>query len=62
MQLKSKSTFQLTDLSGKTIFQGQLNEIVNKIDISKQQTGVYALTIVNTAEKQKETIKIIKTE
>ena len=62
LQQKSKSTFQLTDLSGKIVLQGQLNEIINKIDISKQQIGVYALTIVNTAEKEKETIKIIKTE
>ena len=62
LQQKSKSTFQLTDLSGKIVLQGQLNEIINKIDISKQQIGVYALTIVNTAEEEKETIKIIKTE
>jgi len=62
LQQKSKSTFQLTDLSGKIVLQGQLNELINKIDISKQQAGVYALTIVNTAEEQKETIKIIKTE
>ena len=62
LQQKSKSTFQLTNLSGKIVLQGQLNEIINKIDISKQQIGVYALTIVNTAEEEKETIKIIKTE
>ena len=62
LQQKSKSTFQLTDLSGKIVLQGQLNELINKIDISKQPAGVYALTIVNTAEDQKETIKIIKTE
>jgi hypothetical protein len=62
LQQKSKSTFQLTDLSGKIVLQGQLNELINKIDISKHQAGVYALTIVNTAEEQKETIKIIKTE
>ena len=62
LQQKSKSTFQLTDLSGKIVLQGQLNEIINKIDISKQQIGVYALTIVNISEEQKETIKIIKTE
>ena len=62
LQQKSKSTFQLTNLSGKIVLQGQLNEIINKIDISKQQIGVYALTIVNISEEQKETIKIIKTE
>jgi hypothetical protein len=62
LQQKSKSTFQLTDLNGKTIIEGQLNEIINKIDLSKQPTGIYALTIMNLADKQNERIKIVKTE
>ena len=62
LQQKIISTFQLTDLNGKIILQGQLNEIVNKIDISNQNAGIYALTIINPIDKQRETIKIVKIE
>lgn len=59
---KSKSTYQLTDLGGKTVLIGELDDIVNKIDISNQKAGIYALTIVNVADKRKETTKIVKTK
>lgn len=59
---KIKSTFQVTDMSGKMVLQGQLDEFENKIDISKQATGIYALTIINTANKKTETVKIVKTK
>jgi hypothetical protein len=62
LQQKNKATFKLIDLSGKTILQGEFNEIINEIDLSKQPSGIYALTIFNEANKQKETIKIMKTK
>jgi hypothetical protein len=62
LQEKSKSSFQLTDLNGKVMLQGPLNEISTRIDLSKQHAGVYSLTVMNSAEKEKETIKIIKTD
>lgn len=62
LQQKTNSTFQLTDFSGKIILQGPLNEITNKIDISKQRTGIYALTVMNAKEQMSETVKVVKTE
>jgi hypothetical protein len=60
LQQKSKSTFILSNLSGKTVLKGQFNELENKLDLSKQLSGIYALTIINVSDKQKETIKILK--
>lgn len=60
LQQKSILTFLLTDLSGKTILQGQLNELENKIDLSNINSGLYALTVYSMTDEQKETIKIVK--
>jgi hypothetical protein len=56
---KNKSLFQLTDLNGRTILSGQLNELENKIHIDNQQRGIYILTIINIEKNEKESIKII---
>lgn len=56
---KNKSSFQLADGNGRTILQGQLNELVNKIDIGNHPTGTYFLTVNNLGENEKETIKIV---
>jgi hypothetical protein len=61
LQQKSKSTYRLSSINGKTILEGLLSEATNKIDLSKQVAGLYVLTIFDTADKQKETIKIVKT-
>jgi hypothetical protein len=60
LQQKSILTYLLTDLSGKTILQGQFNELENKVDLSNINSGVYALTVYSTTDEQKETIKIVK--
>ena len=62
LKQKNKSSFQLTDGNGRTVLQGQLNEMVNKIDIGNQPSGIYFLTVntENNLEKNKsETIKIV---
>ena len=60
LQQKGLASFQLTDLNGKSIIQGQLKEIENKIDMSNLNPGIYALTIFSTTDDQKETTKIVK--
>lgn len=60
LQQKSVLTYLLTDLSGKTILQGQFNELENKVDLSNINSGLYALTVYSTIDEQKETIKIIR--
>jgi hypothetical protein len=62
LQQKGKSPFKLTDLGGKTVLEGQLNEIRNKIDLTKQYAGIYTLTVYNVSDNQKESVKILKTE
>jgi hypothetical protein len=60
LQQKNKITYKLTDLNGKTVLQGQFADITNKIDLRKQTAGIYYLTLINPADNQKETAKIIK--
>ncbi len=62
LQQKGISTpYYLSDLSGKVLMEGALQEILNPIDISHLANGIYILTVV-TPEKQKETVRIIKTK
>ena len=62
LQQKNKITYQLTDLNGKTVLQGQFTDTKNKIDLSGQTAGVFYLTLFNPTDNQKETTKIIKTK
>lgn len=62
LQFKSKIAYQLKDLNGKTVLQGQFTNVTNKIDISGQTSGIYYLTLINSTDNQKETTKIIKTK
>ncbi|MGQ0829327.1 MAG: T9SS type A sorting domain-containing protein [Bacteroidota bacterium] len=60
LQQKDKIDFQLIDLNGKIVLEGQFNENINKIDLTKLQDGIFSLTIVNPGYNQRERIKIIK--
>lgn len=63
IELQQKNiSYQLIDLNGKLVLEGQFTNNINKIDLSKQPNGVYGLILVNPKDKQKETIKIIKTK
>lgn len=59
LKYKNKSSFQLADFNGRIILQGQLNELVNKIDIRNQRNGIYFLMIINLEKNERESIKII---
>lgn len=58
LKRKSNSLFQLSDLNGRTVLKGQLNELVNKIDVNNQNAGIYLLTIINLEKNETETKKI----
>lgn len=60
LQQKAKITYQVTDLNGKTVLQGQFTDTKNKIDLSGQSEGIFYLTLIDADDNQKETIKIIK--
>lgn len=62
LQEKNNINYILTDIHGKIILQGQFTDKTNRIDLSKQTAGVYALTIINLTDKDKETIKIVKSK
>jgi len=62
LQEKNKITYQLTDINGKTVLQGQFEDRLNKIDLSKQTAGVFYLTLISPTDNQRETTKIIKTK
>lgn len=59
LQHKSKSSFQIADLNGRTILRGQLNESVNKIDIANQPAGIYIVTVSNAENNKTEATKIV---
>jgi hypothetical protein len=60
LQKKNDVKFRLTDINGKTVLEGQFTNIANKINLSGMTDGIYFLTLLNIADKQNETIKIIK--
>jgi hypothetical protein len=60
-QSNVSATFYLSDLNGKVLLQGQLTATSNKIDISNLSSGIYALTVIS-AEREPETVKIIKSQ
>lgn len=62
LQQKNRITYQLTDLNGKTVLQGQFTDTKNKVDLSGQTAGIFYLTLINPTDNQKETTKIIKTK
>jgi len=62
LQEKSNVTYILTNIEGKIILQGQFTEKMNRVDLSKQPEGIYALTIINLTDNDKETIKIVKSK
>ena len=62
LQEKNKITYQLTDINGKTVLQGQFADTKNKIDLSGQTDGIYSLTLVNPTDNFSETVKIVKTK
>jgi hypothetical protein len=55
---KSRSSFQLADMNGRTILKGQLNELVNRISLGSQRPGIYLLTVIDE-KNGRETEKII---
>lgn len=59
LKQKSKSSFQLSDINGRTILQGKLNELINKVDLNNQHSGVYLLTIINSESNETETKKVV---
>ncbi|CAN5459769.1 hypothetical protein BH10BAC1_BH10BAC1_11390 [soil metagenome] len=60
LKQKENTTFQLTDTRGKLINEGHLNELQNKIDLTQQPSGIYILRVTNIADKESESVKIIK--
>lgn len=54
--------YQISALNGKIVNQGKLSEKSNKIDLIKVPAGTYILTIINSTENKKESVKIIKTQ
>lgn len=60
LQKKTDFSYQLTDLNGKMVFQGQIKELKSKIDLSGQPSGVFYLTITDLKNNPIETLKIIK--
>lgn len=62
LQQKNNFNYSLTDLTGKTVIQGQLAESKNKIDLSKLTPGVFYLNIANPTGNLRETTKLVKSE
>lgn len=60
LKKENKVTYLLTDLKGKTLLNGQLASIQNKIDLSEYPDGTYILTLVNIETKEKYSSRIIK--
>lgn len=62
LQEKNSAEFILTNLQGQTMLHGKLGNGVDHIDVSKLSNGAYVLTLINPSSKQKEALKIIKSQ
>lgn len=62
LQQKNVVEYQLLNLSGSVVLNGQFTDVLNKIDLSGQTNGAYLLTLVSSKTKQKEAVRIIKTK
>ncbi len=58
INLNRKSFFKLSNFNRKIVFEGKLNELENKIDISNQKSGIYILEISDIEKGEKRTLKI----
>jgi hypothetical protein len=59
IDVSQKSSYQLTNMNGKIVLQGKLEELENRIDISDKKEGIYFLTVTDLQKKEKQTVKII---
>jgi hypothetical protein len=59
VDISHKSLYQLIDINGKIVLQGELVELENRIEISGKQAGIYFLNISDLQKKEKQTVKII---
>jgi hypothetical protein len=60
LQQRRITPYQLADINGKIVLQGQLLDTKNRIDLNGQTDGIYSLTLFNTKDNTKETVKVIK--
>ncbi|MGP8214104.1 MAG: T9SS type A sorting domain-containing protein [Bacteroidia bacterium] len=60
LQQRTDVKYMLSDITGKTLTNGELHDSVNKVDISALQNGIYVLTLAKADGKGEESVKIIK--
>ena len=58
-EYKENSSFQLVDFNGKIVLNGTLNNLINRIDVSNQKSGIYILTVTKIEKNERKTVKII---
>lgn len=62
LQGQNKVNYAINDMNGKSIFTGLFSNKSNAIDLTNQPKGVYILTLRDASGKQKEHVKIIKSQ
>ncbi len=64
VELKTEGivNFQLIDLNGKLVLEGQFTQRFNKVDISDQPEGIFTLKMVSLGNRREESWKIVKTK
>jgi Secretion system C-terminal sorting domain len=60
LQQKENVKYTLSDITGKAVANGELNDSVNKVNVNALQNGIYVLTLVKADGKGEESVKIIK--
>ena len=58
-QQKIKIAYQLTDFNGRTVLHGQIEDIKNRIDLSRQEAGIYYFSLIGAKDNHRETVKIV---
>ncbi|HTB06208.1 MAG TPA: T9SS type A sorting domain-containing protein [Bacteroidia bacterium] len=60
LQQPVKLIYYVSDITGKSVFNGQFNDTTNKVDVSSLPVGVYILTVSSRDNRRAESVKIIK--
>lgn len=60
LQKSGVFTYQIANLNGLIVGQGKIFDKRNKVDITNFRNGIYIITIINSLNNKKESIKIIK--
>lgn len=60
LQKSGVFTYQISNINGVIVSKGKILEKSNKADITNLKNGIYIVTVINSLNNQKESVKLLK--